>query len=296
MKKRAFLFVIIAGLFWGTTGIFSSLLGNYGLTGMETTFVRGLVSVVFVLLYALIFQRKAFRISLFELVMFFFVGIALFGASASYFFAIPRTSVSTAVILMYTAPVMVSIVSLLFLGEKFSPLKIVAVAVMLLGCLFVSGVIGGFKMDGLGIFLGILSGVFYASYNILTKILMRRGTSPMSATLYGFIFMVFFASFFVKPELIFTAVKSSPLESVPLMLLIGPMTFVLPYVLYTIAMKTLPAGTASALSTVEPMAATVFSMIIFGEIPTLLSGTGILLVLLAVFLLGRAQNNESEES
>ena len=165
---------------------------------METTFVRGLVSVVFVLLYALIFQRKAFRISLFELVMFFFVGIALFGASASYFFAIPRTSVSTAVILMYTAPVMVSIVSLLFLGEKFSPLKIAAVAVMLLGCLFVSGVIGGFKMDGLGIFLGILSGVFYASYNILTKILMRRGTSPMSATLYGFIFMVFFASFFVK--------------------------------------------------------------------------------------------------
>lgn len=296
MKKRAFLFVIIAGLFWGTTGIFSSLLGKYGLTGMETTFVRGLVSVVFVLLYALIFQRKAFRISLFELVMFFFVGIALFGASASYFFAIPRTSVSTAVILMYTAPVMVSIVSLLFLGEKFSPLKIAAVAVMLLGCLFVSGVIGGFKMDGLGIFLGILSGVFYASYNILTKILMRRGTSPMSATLYGFIFMVFFASFFVKPSLIFDAVKSSPLESVPLMLLIGPMTFVLPYVLYTIAMKTLPAGTASALSTMEPMAATVFSMIIFGEIPTLLSGTGILLVLLAVFLLGRAQNNESEES
>jgi drug/metabolite transporter (DMT)-like permease len=197
---------------------------------------------------------------------------------------------------MYTAPVMVSIVSLLFLGEKFSPLKIVAVAVMLVGCLFVSGVIGGFKMDGLGVFLGILSGVFYTLYNILTKILMRRGTSPMSATLYGFIFMVLFASFFVKPELIFTAVKSSPLESVPLMLLIGPMTFVLPYVLYTIAMKTLPAGTASALSTMEPMAATVFSMIIFGEIPTLLSGTGILLVLLAVFLLGRAQNNESEES
>lgn len=296
MKKRAFLFVIIAGLFWGTTGIFSSLLGNYGLTGMETTFVRGLVSVVFVLLYALLFKRDAFRISLFELAMFFLVGIALFGSSASYFFAIPRTSVSTAAILMYTAPVMVSIVSLLFLGEKFSPLKIVAVAVMLVGCLFVSGVIGGFKMDGLGVFLGILSGVFYTLYNILTKILMRRGTSPMSATLYGFIFMVFFASFFAKPDLIFNAVKSSPLESVPLMLLIGPMTFVLPYVLYTVAMKTLPAGTASALITMEPMAATVFSMIIFGEIPTLLSGTGILLVLLAVFLLGRAQNNESEES
>ena len=62
-----------------------------------------------------------------------------------------------------------------------------------------------------------------------------------------------------------------------------------PYVLYTLAMRTLPAGTASALAIVEPMSATVFGFMI-GETLTVFSGIGIVLILLAVFLLGRAES------
>ena len=196
---------------------------------------------------------------------------------------------------MYTAPVMVSVVSVLFLGEKFSRLKLVSVALMLVGCLLVSGVIGDLKGSFGGILLGLLSGVSYAAYNILTKIAMRRGSAPMSATLYGFAFMTLLAFIFSSPGGVIVAAQAQPWPAIPLMIGIGVVTFVVPYVLYTVAMKTLPAGTACALSIIEPMAATVFSMLLFQEIPSVLSAIGILLILVAVLLLGRAQNTVSKE-
>ena len=52
-------------------------------------------------------------------------------------------------------------------------------------------------------------------------------------------------------------------------------------------MRDLPAGTASALSIVEPMAATVFSVVLFHEAMSVASVIGIVLILLAVFLLSR---------
>ena len=51
-------------------------------------------------------------------------------------------------------------------------------------------------------------------------------------------------------------------------------------------MKTLPAGTASALGIVEPMAGTVYGMIFFGEEMTWLSALGIVLILGSVAALG----------
>lgn len=294
LKKRAFLYVILAGIFWGTSGIFSTLLAECGLTGLQNSAVRGTVSLLFLLVYVLIFDRRAFRIHLWELALFFGIGIALFGSGTAYFYAIPRTSNATAVVLMYTAPVIVSVVSVLFLGERFSRFKLLSVAVMLLGCLFVSGVIGDLKIDLIGILLGLLSGVSYAAYNILTKIAMKRGSSAISATFYGVAFMTLLALLFSAPGEILALAAAKPLPTIPLMLGIGLVTFVAPYLLYTFAMRTLPAGTACALSIVEPMAATVFSMIIFREIPSPLSALGIVLILLAVFLLGKEQNGTHE--
>ena len=77
-----------------------------------------------------------------------------------------------------------------------------------------------------------------------------------------------------------------------MIILLGLITYVLPYSLCTVAMQSLPAGTASALCIVEPMAATVFSMIFLGEIPDVFAVIGIVLILSAVFLLGLAEGKE----
>ena len=233
-----------------------------------------------------------FRAKLKDLILFAAIGVSIFLTASFYFSSMQATSISTAVILMYTAPIYVMIFSILFLGEKLSHLKLISVVLMLIGCCLVSGVIGGLKFDAFGIIIGALSGLAYGAYNILTKISMKCGCAPESTTLYSFFFMALFAAIVSKPIEIINLTAQKPAFLIPMSIGIGVVTCVLPYFLYTYAMKYLPAGTASALGIVEPMAATLFSIIIFREALDIFSFLGIALILVSVFMLSKADDSE----
>ncbi len=288
MKQRAFFFIILAGIFWGTSAIFVHYLAPFGLSSLQMTFIRGMTAFVLLLVYILFHDRKLLRTKSSELLIFFGIGLTFFGTASCYFTSMQMTSVSTAVILMYTAPIFVMIYSVLFLGERITPLKTLSVVAMLVGCALVSGIVGGLKFDPLGIAIGFLSGFSYAAYNILTKIAMRRENSPFTTTLYCFLFSSIIAFFVCNPQSIPESIGKMLRFTLPMALLMGVCTCFLPYILYTNSMKSLPAGTATSLGIIEPMAATVFS-IFLGEAPEPLSICGIVLILGAVFLLSRCE-------
>lgn len=294
MKKKAFIYIILAGILWGTSGIFVKFLSPYGITPFQMTAVRGTVSSVCMLVFALIKDRSLLKIKPTDIIFFALIGLSLFGTGGCYYTSMQMTSVSTAVILMYTAPVYVMIFSVLFLGERFSKLKLVSIGCMLAGCCLVSGIIGGLKFNATGILIGVLSGISYAAYNILTKIAMRRGFPAVTATLYSFIFMSVIALSVSSPIGIVHAATEHPIPLIPMLIALGIVTYVLPYLFYTISMKSLPVGTVSALGIVEPMAATVFSVILFKEKLDIFSASGIILILAAVFLLAKAENSTEE--
>jgi drug/metabolite transporter (DMT)-like permease len=199
------------------------------------------------------------------------------------------TSVSTAVVLMYMAPIYVTVFSVLFFGERLTKRKLVSVACMLVGCCLVSGIIGGLKFDATGMLIGLLSGVAYASYSILTKLSMRRGVDPITATLYGFLFMSLISLFVLEPASLVTGICLAPARTLPLLLGLGICTFVVPYFLYTLAIRDLSAGVASSLGIIEPMFATLLSVTLFQEPMDLLSALGIALILGATYMIGRAE-------
>ncbi len=289
MKKRAIFYIILAGIFWGTSGIFVHYLTPYGFTSFQMTGVRATVSFLCMLVYSCVRARSAFRIKPIYLLFFFGSGACLFFTASCYFLSMQMTSVSTAVVLMYTAPIYVMIFSVLFLKEKLTKLKLAAVLGMLIGCCLVSGIIGGLRFDAVGILFGALSGIAYAGYNILTKIMMQKKIAPASVTLYSFLFMSLISLFVLEPVKVVTNASAAPAVTIPLLLGLGICTFVVPYVLYTLAMKSLSAGTASALAVVEPMAATLFSVILFKEPLDLFSVIGIVLILGAIFMIGKAE-------
>ena len=141
------------------------------------------------------------------------------------------------------------------------------------------------------ILFGLLSGISYATYNVVTKIALKRGGKPITATFYGFLAMSLVALIFCDlPDMVGHAV-AAPWPSVPLLIALGVITYVIPYTLYTIAMNTLEAGTAATLGIVEPMAATLFSFAFLGEQLGIFSMIGIVLILFAVFFLGYAEKN-----
>ena len=296
IKKRAFLFIIAAGVFWGTSGIFVHFMAPYGFSSLQMTAVRGTVSFLSMAIFLLCGQPSLFRASIRELLLYAGCGLGFFGTAACYYAAMQIAGVSTAVMLMYTAPVLVMLYSVLFLGERFTLLKGVSVLCMLVGCAFVSGVIGGIRFEGLGILLGFLSALFYAAYNVFTKIALRRGATAKTVTLYTFLFMAGAAVVSCRPTEIVTHAAKAPIAVLALSVGLGIVTSVLPYFLYALALRELPAGTASALSIVEPMAATLFSVLLFRERLRFYSCIGILLILLAVILLSRADEKNGKKA
>ncbi len=288
-KKLSFAFIVLAGMCWGTSPIFVHYLSPYGFTSQQMTAVRGTVSFVCMLIYVAIANRSLFKTKLKDIFLYIVIGASLFGTAFCYYSAMQMTSTSTAVVLMYTAPIYVMLFSVLFFGEKFSKGKLIALIFMLVGCCLVSGIITGLKFDLWGILVGILTSFIYAGYNILTKVSMQKKLEPVTVTLYSFLFMSVISILVCEPIDLIGNVIAAPMPTIPLCIGLGIVTFVMPYFLFTWSMKYLPAGVASALSVVEPMAATVFSAVLFTEIPDVVSLIGIVLILGSVYLLGRSE-------
>lgn len=286
MKKTGILYIIIAGLMWGSSCMFIHYLTPFGFTAAQMTAVRGGVSFLCIAVYALIRDRSGFRVPVRKLPWLIGVGVTLYTTAYWYYRAVQLTSSSTAAVLMYMAPVYVMIFSVFFLGEKFSVWKGISVAGMLCGGFLVSGIAGGLKFHSVGILLAILSGMSYATYILLAKILIRKGIDPLSTTVYGFLTMAIISAIPAKlwemPELI----RQAPGVTLPLLIGLGVVTFVIPYFLYTLSMRSLPAGTASALAVMEPFSATVYSVAFLHESLTVYSVIGILLILFSVVSLG----------
>ena len=289
MKKLSFIYIILAGILWGTSGIFVHYLETYGFTSLQMTFVRAFVSFTSILIFALIRKKSVLKVNLRYVPLLVATGVALYFSASLYFRSIQLTSGATAVVLLYTSPIYVIIFSVLLLKEKLTKVKVFSLSAMLIGCFLVSGIIGGLKFNAVGILLGAFSGLSFAIYNIFTKISLKCGVNALSVTLYCFLFMSIVSSFSLQPKGFLQCISVSPAVVITLLLALGVLTSVIPYVLYTIGMKELDAGTVSALSIAEPASATLFSVIIFSEKLDLFGIIGILLILFAIFVIGKSE-------
>ncbi len=292
LKISSLIYIILASILWGTSAIFFKLLTPFGFMPIHLTAMRGIVSAISIILYTLFINRNLFKASVKELVLFISSGVAVFLTAFFYYASIAHSSVSTAAMLMYTAPVFVVAYSVTFLGEKLTRLKLVSIVLVIVGCALVSGIINGVNFSGLGFVFGLASGIVYSSYNISARIAMLNKSNSLSATLYCFITMGILSLITGDVGSIAQITSANISAILPLIIGIGVCTCVMPYFLYTHALRHIPAGTASAIGILEPISATVFSVVFFNETLTLSEGLGIAFVLLAVFILSRTNEGE----
>lgn len=287
MKTRSVFYIALAGVLWGTSGIFSYLLTPYGFNPVQMTAMRGGVSMVIMLIFMLITNPKLLKVPKKEILLIICSGTSQFLASYTYFASMKASSVSTAVILMYTAPVFVLIYSVLFLGEKLNTIKTITIFLMIVGCALVSGIVGGMKFSLIGVLFGVASGISYSAYNILTKILTIHKVNAVTVTSYNFIMVGVISLAVSNPAEIVSITAQQPVSIIPLIISIGVFTCVLPYLFYTFGLRDIPAGTATAMGIIEPLSATVFSVVFLGEKLTLPLVIGMIMILSAVFVLAK---------
>lgn len=285
-NKRAFLLIILAGLLWGSSGIFVNLLSPYGFSPIQLVATRATVSFVLLGAFMLLKQRKAFLTDPRRIPLFIALAITLFLSMFLYYSSMVRTSVCTAVILLNLHPVYVTAVSAIAFKERLSAIKVSSVFAMLVGCAFVSGVFGGIKLGFAGLGLGILSGVAYASYVLLVKYYNREGVASTTANIYTFLFMTVITLSVCKPISLFATAAGNLMPTVPLLIALGICTSVIPFALNGIALRDLSAGTVAALGIMEPLSATVYSVVFFSEPMDVWNVLGVVIILSAVVFLG----------
>lgn len=296
MHKKSLLYIALAGVLWGMTGIFVNKLKIYGFSSVQMTSVRNIVSAIAMLSYVLLTNPKGLKMNVKEIGLFVLSGAAVFFTSASYYISISMTTPATAVVLMYTAPIFVMFVSVFFMGEKLTLSKIIAVFLTFAGCGLISGIVGGGKFNLEGCLFGLCSGVCYALYNILAKIEMQRKNDAVVATTYCFITAGILGIIMGNPVEIAGYISKDVSGILPWAIGIGVLTGALPYFLYTLASKKLPASVASAMSSVEPLTAAIISFTVFGEKVGVQSVLGITVILAAVILLSRSDEKKNKTS
>ena len=140
MKKLSYLFVVLAGILWGSMGIFVRRFNALGLESMDIVFLRAIVTAAFLFFVLLIYDKRLLVIHLKDLWCFLGTGVAsITFFNYCYFSAIKVGSLSMAAILMYTAPAIVMILSFLLFREKLTAIKIVSLVITFVGCGLVTG-------------------------------------------------------------------------------------------------------------------------------------------------------------
>ncbi len=295
-KKGAIALIILAGLLWGTSGIFVTYLSEYGFTSIQLTATRVGVSTVILLIYSLLRSRKSFKVAWSNIPIFLLLGVSLFFSCFLYYTSMVKTSVSTAVTLLNMHPVFVTAVSSVVFKEKLSSVKIGAILSVVVGGCLVAGVIGGLKFDPVGIVFGLLSAISYAAYVLLCKYYNSKNIPSSCANLYSFTFMAIIAVSLCDPVSYCNIAISNAMPTIPILIGLAVCTFIIPFILNGIVIKTLDAGTVSSLSVMEPLSATVYSMILFSEENAIDQFIGIVLILGAAVVLGLNETRSEEKT
>ena len=288
MEKKGYLgdiLIIIAGLFWGSMGIFVRHLNDLGFSSIQVACLRLTTAGILFALILLIKDRKGFKIALRDIPLFLALGlVSILFFTCCYFTAIRLMTMSTAAILLYTSPIWVMILAIIFLKEKFTIQKLIALILAFAGCVLVSG-FGG-KVTVVGILVGLGSGLGYGLYSIFGTFALKK-YSPYTVTCYTFLIAGLGSIFVANPVDLVS--KISAIENKPALfgfvLLTAVVTAVIPFLLYTLGLNMTTAGKAAVLATVEPAAATLFGFFVMKETVGPVAIAGILLVFAAIIVL-----------
>lgn len=204
--------------------------------------------------------------------------------------AVRRTTAANAIVLQYTAPIHVALLSGPLLGERIRRHDVAVVACCLLGMVLAcSGELGGGR--AVGNVLAIVSGLGFAGLPLLVRLDQQRlvragGASVILATAAPLFVMVLgnaLASSMALPAMIASPVRGEHAATTwAVLAALGVLQIAFPYVLYGIAVQRLRALETTLVATIEPVLSPLWVFFATGERPSALALAGGALILCSV--------------
>jgi DME family drug/metabolite transporter len=303
---RGYLYIASATFLWGV----AATLGRAAFTGrllpkgqtlrpidpLILSQSRATFSFV-VLLFALVLLRgwRRLRLPAADVGRMFALGIL--GVAASnylYYLAIQRTNVATAIILQYTAPILVLLYTVARGLQRPTLQRVVAVGLAVAGIVLVIGIFssGGFRLDTIGVMAALGAAVSFAIYNIGGHSILAR-YDRWTVLLY----VILSASLFwivVNPPWKIVAAHYSGGQWL-FLILFSLLSVLAPFSFYFAGLQHLEPTRAIVVSCLEPVFSIVIAAVALGEVMRPLQTVGILLVLVAIVVVQLPDRRFPEE-
>lgn len=277
ISQKGYIQVAAACILYGLMGIFIKLITDMPLGSI--IFYRMFFALVAITFY-LACSGRLTEVKLKEKKRhLLLMGLLEAGAIFSYFVSVRYTTVSIAVLLLYTAPVYVTLLSPLILKENITRRGLFALGLSIAGVVMVVRPDKPEGMNIIGISLGLASGLLYALMILTSRYLKDYYSGTAQATWSIIINMAVFSPFLLATD------TKAVMDNLFLLILFGLIPTAMGSLLFLNGLGLVKAQGASIISLLEPASAVVFAFLILSEpvsSTTLLGGALILLGALMV--------------
>ncbi|MEE0967377.1 MAG: EamA family transporter [Bacilli bacterium] len=276
--NKSKLMIISSMVIFGTIGVFRKYIP---LSSELIAMIRGIIGSLFLILVLKIKKEMINWQAIKDNLLLIFISGGLLGFNWILLFeAYQYTSVATATLCYYMAPIFVILVSPFIFKERLTIKKIGCVLVSLIGMIFVSGVLNtGFSgiQETTGILFGLIAALFYASVVIINKKIINIDAIDRTVMQLSTAAVILLPYNFITGQ--FTDV-SLTLNVFIILLFVGIVHTGIAYALYFGSIKDLKAQTAALFSYIDPIVAIWLSALVLHE------NVGISEIIGAVLVLG----------
>ncbi len=299
-QSSGYLIALAGTVLWSTTAIFIRYLTQHELPPLVLGFWRD-VLVSAVLFLVLSISRPGFLRPLQSHLRFFVLyGLVLMLFNATWTVSVALNGAAVSTVMAYSSPAITALIGWWLWREPLGKVKIAAVLLSLVGCVFVSGAHDPavWTLNPAGIIIGLLSGMMFALYSIFGKESSQRGVNSWSALTVTFAFAAVFFLLLIQLPLGNWMPALGKIGSgrdllwlgndllgwgILLILAWGPT--IGGYGLYTLSLNHLPASVANLIASLEPTLTAILAFLFLGERLTNPQLIGAAMVLSGVVLL-----------
>jgi len=273
-------------LFWGSS---APLAKQLIVTRFDTLIVAQTRTTLTFLLLAVFFSfqnKKIFKIDMHDLWKFCVMGVVGIAATNyTYYFTAKESSVATAILVQYTAPVWVVLFAVFISKEEtFDLLTLLSLVLAFLGCYLAvtGGSLKTISLRGWATITGPMSALTYAYQILATKQLLKK--YPIWTFLvYAFGFSALFW-FCINPPWRIVAHHYSTSDW-GILWLFAIISILIPQTAFAFGLRLLKASTAGIIGVLEPIIAIIAAYLLLGEMLSDLQLIGAVIVVASVGLL-----------
>jgi drug/metabolite transporter (DMT)-like permease len=271
--------VAISAAAFGTLGILGRYAYDAGMDAPSILFLRFTLSAA-VLALILAARRESVPRGSTLLRLIGMGAVGYVGQAMSYLTALKYASAGLVALLLYLYPVFVAILSVIFLREQMTRIKVAALALALIGLALTVGPEGG---RVLGIVLGLSAAAIYSVYIIVGTGVMQQVSAFQSST------VIFAAAGAASGALMLISGPKLPTTStgwVDIAAIVVVAT-IIPVVMFLAGLERVGPTNAAMLSTLEPVVTVALGALLLGETLKPITLLGGALILIAVIVLAQ---------